>query len=53
MKHKFDSLERFKKFKSEVKKQTRKSIMTLWFDRCGEYLGHDFQDYLKENRILS
>jgi len=43
----------FKEFSSEVKKQIGKSIMILRFERDGEYLRKDFQDYLKDNVILS
>jgi hypothetical protein len=53
IKHKYESFEMFKEFSSEVKKQIGKSIMILRFDRDGEYLSQDFQDYLKNNVILS
>ena len=53
MKHKSKSFERFKEFRIEVEKQTRKSIKILRSDRSGEYLSQLFQDYLKDNEILS
>ena len=52
MKHKYEALERFKKFRSEVEKQSDKSIKILQSDRGGEYLSHEFLGYLKENEIL-
>jgi len=53
MKHKSESFEMFKRFRSEVEKQTGKSIKMLRSDRGGEYLSNNFIDYLKENEILS
>ena len=53
MKHKSEALERFKEFRSEVKKQSDKSIKILRSDQGGEYLSHEFIGYLKENGILS
>ena len=53
MKHKSDSFEMFKRFRSEVEKQTGKSIKTLRSDRGGEYLSSEFLTYLGENGILS
>jgi len=53
MKHKSESFEMFKRFRSEVEKQTGKSIKMLRSDRGGEYLSNNFIDYLKENGILS
>ena len=53
MKHKSDSFEMFKRFRSEVEKQTGKSIKTLRSDRGGEYLSGEFLTYLEENGILS
>ena len=52
MKHKSEALERFKEFRSEVEKQSGKSIKILRCDRGGEYLSHEFLGNLKENRIL-
>ena len=53
MKHKSDSFEMFKRFRSEVEKQTGKSIKTLQSDRGGKYLSGEFLTYLGENGILS
>ena len=53
MKHKSDSVEMFKRFRSEVKKQTGKSIKTLRSDRGEEYLSSEFLIYVGENEILS
>ena len=53
MKYKSESFEKFKEFRSEVEKQTGKSIKILRSDRGGEYLSSEFLDYLKENGILS
>ncbi|CAN6580971.1 unnamed protein product [Malus baccata var. baccata] len=48
-----ESFERFKEFKNEVEKQTRKQIKILRSDRGGEYLSNEFLDYLKECGIVS
>jgi len=53
MKHKSESFEMFKRFRSKVEKQTGKSIKVLRSDRGGKYLSEDFTRYLKENGILS
>ena len=53
MKHKSEALERFNKFRSEVEKQSGKSIKILQYDQGGEYLSQEFLGYLKENGILS
>ena len=53
MKHKSDSFEMFKRFRSEVEKQTGKSIKTLRSDRGGEYLSSEFLPYLGEIGIFS
>ncbi|KAL6344314.1 hypothetical protein AAG906_037888 [Vitis piasezkii] len=53
MKHKSESFEMFKRFRSEVEKQTGNSIKVLRSDRGGEYLSENFIDYLRENGILS
>ncbi|KAM1557067.1 hypothetical protein ACFX10_040537 [Malus domestica] len=53
MKYKSESFERFKEFKNEVEKQTRKQIKILRSDRGGEYLSNEFLDYLKECGIIS
>ena len=48
MRYKFESFKRFKKFRSEVEKQTKKSLKVLQSDREGEYLSKFFFDYLKK-----
>ena len=53
MRHKSEAFEKFKEFRHEVEKQTGNSIKTLRSDRGREYLSNEFQDYLKENGILS
>ena len=53
MTHKSESFEKFKEFKNEVQNQLGKSIKILRSDRGGEYLSHEFRDYLAECGILS
>ena len=53
MKHKFELVEIFKRFRNEVEKQTAKSIRTHWFDQWSEYLYSKFLTCLEENWILS
>ena len=53
MRYKSEAFEKFKKFRYEVEKQTRKSIKILRSDRGGEYLSRKFLDYLKKNGIVS
>lgn len=43
----------FKRFRSEVGKQTGKSIKMYRYDRGGEYHSDDFINYLKVNEIIS
>jgi transposase InsO family protein len=50
---KSESFKRFKEFRNEVEIQIGKSIKILWSDQGDEYFGQDFQDYLKENKIIS
>jgi GAG-pre-integrase domain len=47
MRHKCESFEKFKEFKTEVENQLNKSIMALRSDREGEYLSYEFTIYLK------
>jgi hypothetical protein len=42
MKHKSESLEKFKEFQNEVENQRGKKIKALRSDRGGEYLSHEF-----------
>ncbi|KAK8705020.1 hypothetical protein V6N13_048631 [Hibiscus sabdariffa] len=53
MRHKSETLERFKEFKNEVQNQHGKSIKALRSDRGGEYLSQDFDELLKECGIVS
>ena len=53
LKYKSEVFEKFKEYKSEVENELGKSIKVLRSDRGGEYLSQEFQDYLKENGILS
>ena len=53
MRHKSESFEKFKEFKNEVQNHLGKSINILRSDRGGEYLSHEFRDYLAECGILS
>ncbi|KAK8516826.1 hypothetical protein V6N12_049538 [Hibiscus sabdariffa] len=53
MRHKSEALEKFKEFKNEVQNQHGKSIKALSSDRGGEYLSQDFDELLKECRIVS
>jgi hypothetical protein len=46
MRHKSESFEKFKKFKTEVENQLNKSIKALRSDRGGEYLSYEFTIYL-------
>lgn len=52
MKHKSESFEMFKRFRSEVKKHTGRGIKVLRSDRGGEYLSDDFTSYFIENGFL-
>ncbi|MDM1575528.1 integrase catalytic domain-containing protein, partial [Escherichia coli] len=53
MRHKSEAFKKFKEFRQEVEKQTRKSLKVLRSDRGGEYLSGEFRDYLKEHGIVS
>jgi transposase InsO family protein len=52
MRHKSESFEKFKEFKNEVENQLDRKIKALRSDRGGEYLSHEFGDYLKEYGIV-
>ena len=47
MKHKSETLEKFKEFQSEVENHRNKKIKFLRFDRGGEYLSYEFGLHLK------
>ena len=53
MRHKSESLEKFKEFQNEVENQLGKRIKALRSDRGGEYLSHEFVDHLKQCGIVS
>ena len=53
MRHKSETLDKFKEFKNEVENQLGKKIKALRSDRGGEYLSQEFIDYLKECGIIS
>ena len=53
MRHKSESFDKFKEFKTEVENQLDKRIKTLRSDHGGEYLSHEFKMYLKECGIVS
>ena len=53
MKHKSESFTLFKEFQNEVENQLGKKIKMLQSDRGGEYLSLEFDNHLKECRILS
>jgi hypothetical protein len=53
MKHKSESLVKFKELKTEVENQLNKSNKALRSDRGGEYLSYEFTMYLKECEIVS
>ncbi|KAK8957726.1 hypothetical protein KSP39_PZI001286 [Platanthera zijinensis] len=52
MKHKSESLAKFKEYRTEVENQLDKRIKVLRTDRGGEYLSNEFSTYLKEGGIL-
>jgi Integrase core domain len=48
MRHKSESFEKFKEFRTEVENQLNKSIKVLRLDREGEYLSYEFTMYLQD-----
>jgi transposase InsO family protein len=52
MRHKSESFEKFKEFKTEVENQLGKKIKVFRTDRGGEYLSGKFRGYLKANEIV-
>jgi GAG-pre-integrase domain/Integrase core domain len=52
MRHKSESFEKFKEFKTEVENQLVKKIKVFRTDRGGEYLSGKFRGYLKANGIV-
>jgi hypothetical protein len=53
MRHKSESFEKFKEFRTEVENQLNKRIKALRLDCEGEYLSYEFTMYLKECGIVS
>ena len=53
IRYKSEAFVKFKEFKNEVEKQSRKSIKTLQSDRGGKYLSTEFTQFLKDNGILA
>ncbi|KAA0036896.1 gag/pol protein [Cucumis melo var. makuwa] len=53
IRHKSDSLEKFKEYKAEVENELGKTIKILRADRGGEYMDLRFQGYLIEHGIQS
>jgi transposase InsO family protein len=52
MKHKSESLEKFKEFQNKVENQCGKKIKALQSDRGGEYLSHEFSNHLESCGIV-
>src|SRR3954462_3098691 len=52
MKHKSETLEKFKEFQNEVENQLGKKIKHLRSDQGGEYLSHEFGNHLKSCGIV-
>jgi ribulose bisphosphate carboxylase small subunit len=53
MRHRSESLEKFKEFQNEVENQLGKKIKTLRSDHDGKYLSIKFNDHLKQCGIIS
>ena len=53
MHHKFEALEKFREYKTEVENLLGKTIKTFRSDREGEYMDLRFQDYMIEHGITS
>ena len=51
--HKYEAFEKFKEFKTKVENHRGKSIKSLQFDRGGEYLLGEFQQFLEDHGITS
>ena len=50
---KSNTFEKFKEYKNEVENQLGKKIKVLRFDRGGEYLSIEFNDYQRDCDIVS
>jgi hypothetical protein len=53
IKHKSESLEKFKEFQNDVENQRDKKIKALQSNRGGEYLSHEFSNHIKSCGIVS
>ena len=53
MKHKSETLEKFKEFQSEVENRRNKKIKFLWSDRGDEYVSYEFGLHLNQCGIVS
>ena len=53
MKHKSETIEKFKEFQSEAENHRNKKIKFLRFDRRREYLSYEFGLHLKQCGIVS
>ena len=53
MRHKSETFDKFKEYRALVEKQLGKVIKTLRSDRGGEYFSGEFEDFLKEEGIVS
>ena len=53
MKHKSETIEKFKEFHSEVENHRNKKIMFLRSDRGREYLSYEFDLHIKQCGIVS
>ena len=53
MRHKSETFDKFKEYRALVEKQLGKVIKTLRSDRGGEYLSGEFEDFLREEGIVS
>ena len=53
MRFKFEVFKKFKEFRCETEKQTKKLLKILRSDRGGEHLNVEFLSYLKKNNIIS
>ena len=52
MRYKSEAFENLQDFKAEIENRLNKSIKSLRFDRGGEYLSKEFQDYLREMALF-
>ena len=51
LKHKSDALAAFKQFVAWAERQSERKLKSIRSDRGGEFLGHDFDDFLAERGI--